>query len=72
MSTNLEENANFCVAENIFVDVDVDVDVDVKVLSDILKTSGHTNVDEDDEKHYWEEADNSVAIKVWENNKAMR
>jgi hypothetical protein len=52
LSTNLEENANFCFAENIFVDVDVDVDVDVKVLSDILKTSGHTNVDEDDEKHY--------------------
>jgi hypothetical protein len=50
LSTNLEENANFCVAKNIFVDVDVDVDV--KVLSDILKTSGHTNVDEDDEKHY--------------------
>jgi hypothetical protein len=50
LSINLEENANFCVAENIFVDVDVDVDV--KVLSDILKTSGHTNVDEDDEKHY--------------------
>jgi hypothetical protein len=50
LSTNLEENANFCVAENI--DVDVDVDVDVKVLSDILKTSGHTNINEDDEKHY--------------------
>jgi hypothetical protein len=50
LSTNLEENVNFCVAKNIFVDVDVDVDV--KVLSDILKTSGHTNVDEDDENHY--------------------
>jgi hypothetical protein len=48
LSTNLEENANFCVAENIFIDVDVDV----KVLSDILKTSGHTNINEDDEKHY--------------------
>jgi len=46
LSTNLEENANFCVAENIFIDVDV------KVLSDILKTSGHTNINEDDEKHY--------------------
>jgi len=64
LSTNLEENVNFCVVENIFVDV--------KELSDILKTSGHTDVDEDDGKHYWEEADTGIAIKERENNKAMR
>ena len=42
-STNLEENLNFHVAESIFVDVDVEK------LNDILKTSGYTKVDKDDE-----------------------
>jgi hypothetical protein len=42
-STDLEENLNFHVAESIFVDVDVEK------LNDILKTSGYTKVDKDDE-----------------------
>ena len=42
-STDLEENLNFHVAESIFIDVDVEK------LNDILKTSGYTKVDKDDE-----------------------
>jgi hypothetical protein len=42
-STDLEENLNFHVAKSIFVDVDVEK------LNDILKTSGYTKVDKDDE-----------------------
>jgi len=40
LSTDLKENSNFLVVENIFVDVDVDVDVEE--LNDILRTSVHT------------------------------
>jgi len=48
---DLEETLNFHVVENTFVDIDVDVDVDVDVeeLYNILKTSRHTQVDEDDD-----------------------
>jgi hypothetical protein len=38
LSTDLKENSNFLVVENIFVDVDVDVEE----LNDILRTSVHT------------------------------
>jgi len=41
-SNDLEENSNFCFAENIFIDVDI------KELNDILNSSWHTEVDEDD------------------------
>ena len=41
-SNDLEENSNFCIAENIFIDVDI------KELNDILNSSWHTKVDEDD------------------------
>jgi regulator of replication initiation timing len=39
----LKENLNFHVDENIFVDVDV------RELKDVLRTSEHTAVDENDE-----------------------
>jgi len=42
-SNDLEENSNFHVAENTFVNVDVDE------LNNVLRTSGHTQVDEDDD-----------------------
>jgi hypothetical protein len=45
MSTDLEENSNFHVIENTFVDVDVDVEE----LNDILRTSGYTKVDKDND-----------------------
>ena len=44
---DLEETSNFRVVENTFVDVDVDVDVEE--LYNILKTSRHIQVDEDDD-----------------------
>jgi predicted metal-dependent hydrolase len=40
-STKLEENLNFYVAKNIFVDVDVNVEE----LNDILRINGHIEVD---------------------------
>jgi len=46
---DLEETSNFHVVENTFVDIDVDVDVDVEELYNILKTSRHTQVNEDDD-----------------------
>ena len=39
--TDLEENSNFCVAENTFVDVEK--------LNDVLRTNKHTKIDEDDD-----------------------
>ena len=44
-SINLEENSKFCIAENTFIDVDV------KDLNDILRTNGHTWVNEDDDNN---------------------
>ena len=41
-SNNLEEKSNFCIAKNTFVDVDIEE------LNDALRTSGHTQVYEDD------------------------
>jgi len=45
LSINIKENSNSCIVENTFVDVDVDVEE----LDDVLRTSGHTKVDEDDD-----------------------
>jgi hypothetical protein len=42
LSNDLEENSNFHIAENIFVDIDA------KELNDVLNSDGHTQVDEDD------------------------
>ena len=47
LSNDLEQNSNFCITNNIFVDVDVDVDAEK--LNDILSSSGYTHVDEDDD-----------------------
>jgi hypothetical protein len=43
LSTNLDENLNFVIAKNIFIDVDFEE------LNDILTTIGHIKVDEDDD-----------------------
>jgi hypothetical protein len=43
LSIDFEENLNFYVADDNFIDVGVDE------LNDILRTSRHTEVDEDDE-----------------------
>jgi hypothetical protein len=55
-STNLEENLNFHVAENIFIDVDFEE------LNDVLKASRHTEVDEDDDidEHQFNEEDYDI------------
>ena len=42
-SNDLEENSNFCITKNTFVDIDVEE------LNDVLRTNGHTQVDEDDD-----------------------
>jgi hypothetical protein len=42
LSNDLEENSNFHIAENIFVDIDA------KELNDVLNSDGRTQVDEDD------------------------
>jgi len=42
LSNDLDENLNFCITKNIFVDVDVEK------LNDVLSFSGHIQVDEDD------------------------
>jgi len=42
-SNDLEENLNFHVTESTFVDIDI------KELNDVLRTSRHTQVDEDDD-----------------------
>jgi hypothetical protein len=42
-SKDLEENSIFHIAKNTFVDVDIEE------LNDILRTSGHTQVNEDDD-----------------------
>jgi hypothetical protein len=39
----LEENLNFCITKNIFIDIDI------KELNDVLSSSGHTQVDQDDD-----------------------
>ena len=39
----MEENLNFHVADNTLVDIDIDQ------LNDVLRTSGHTKVDKDDD-----------------------
>jgi len=44
-SNDLEENLNFCITNNIFVDVDVDAEK----LNDVLSSNRHTQVDEDDD-----------------------
>ena len=41
-SNELQENSNFCIAENIFADVNIEE------LNDILNSGGYTQVDEDD------------------------
>jgi hypothetical protein len=53
LSNDLEENLNFCVAENIFVDVDVEE------LNDVMRTSGHIKVNEGDDidEHQFNEED---------------
>jgi hypothetical protein len=43
LSTDFEENLNFCVANDNFINVGADE------LNDILRTSRHTKIDEDDE-----------------------
>ena len=43
-SNNIEENSNFYIIENIFVDVDVDAEE----LNDVLSYNKHTQVNEDD------------------------
>jgi hypothetical protein len=43
MSNDLEENLNFCITDNIFVDVDAEK------LNVFLNSSKHTQVDEDDD-----------------------
>jgi hypothetical protein len=43
LSNDLEENSNFRVTKNNFVDVDI------KELNDVLRTSGHTQIDKDDD-----------------------
>jgi hypothetical protein len=43
LSNDLEENSNFRVTKNNFVDVDI------KELNDVLRTSGHTQIDTDDD-----------------------
>jgi len=43
LSINIEENSNSRIVENTFFDVDVEE------LDDVLRTSGHTEVDEDDD-----------------------
>ncbi|KAL9337457.1 hypothetical protein Peur_069226 [Populus x canadensis] len=55
-SINLEENSNFHVVENIFIDVDF------KELNDVLKASRHTEVDEDDDidEHQFNEEDYDI------------
>jgi hypothetical protein len=42
-SNDLEENLNFHVTKSTFVDIDI------KELNDVLRTSRHTQVDEDDD-----------------------
>ena len=44
LSNDLKQNSNFCITNNIFVDVDVDAEK----LNDIL-SSRYTHVDEDDD-----------------------
>jgi len=44
-SNNLEENSNFYINDNIFVDVDIEK------LNDILSSIEHTQVDEDDDRN---------------------
>jgi hypothetical protein len=39
----MEENLNFCITKNIFIDIDI------KELNDVLSSSGHTQVDQDDD-----------------------
>jgi Na+/phosphate symporter len=53
LSNDLEENLNFYVAENIFVDIDVEE------LNDIIRTNGHKKVDEGDniDEHQFNEED---------------
>jgi hypothetical protein len=46
LSIDLEENLNI---ENTFVDVNVDVDVEE--LYDVLRTSGYTEVNKDDDSN---------------------
>jgi hypothetical protein len=46
-SIDMEENLNFCVFNNIFIDVDVDVDVEE--LNVVLSSSGQAQIDEDDD-----------------------
>jgi len=41
-SNELQENSNFCIAKNIFVDVNVEE------LNDVWSSSGYTQVNEDD------------------------
>ena len=45
MSNDLEENLNFCIAKNIFIDVDT------KELNDVLSSNEHTQVDKDDDNN---------------------
>jgi hypothetical protein len=40
----VEENSNFHITENTFVDVNIEK------LNDILRSSGHTQVDKDDDR----------------------
>jgi hypothetical protein len=45
LSTDLEKNSNFHVTKNTFIIVDVDE------LNDVLRISGHTKVNEDDDSN---------------------
>jgi hypothetical protein len=46
-SNDLEENSNFRITDNIFVDVDVDIDIEK--FNDVLSSRWHTQVNEDDD-----------------------
>ena len=48
-SIDLEENLNFCVFNNIFVDVDVDTDTEE--LNVVLSSSEQAQIDEDDDNN---------------------
>jgi len=45
LSNDLEENSNFRITDNIFVDVDVDLEK----FNDVLSSRWHTQVNEDDD-----------------------
>ena len=65
-SIDLEENLNFRIFNNIFVDVDVDVDTDTEELNVVLSSSKQAQIDEDDDNN-----DISVEDCVGANNESI-